>query len=46
MNNYIKGDIGWSTLCDEAYCYDDDEMGPSVASCLKLTEYLQQKGIV
>ena len=46
MNNYIKGDIGWSTLCDETYCYDDDEMGPSVASCLKLTEYLQQKGIV
>lgn len=46
MNNYIKGDIGWRTLCDETYCYDDDEMGPSVASCLKLTEYLQQKGIV
>ena len=46
MNNYIKGDIGWNTLCDETYCYDDDEMGPSIASCLKLTEYLQQKGIV
>ena len=46
MNNYIKGDIGWSTLCDETYCYDDDEMGPSVASCLKLTEYLQKKNIV
>lgn len=46
MNNYIKGDIGWSRLCDETYCYDDDERGPSVASCLKLTEYLQQKGIV
>lgn len=46
MNNYIKGDIGWSELCDATYCYDDEEMGPSVASCLKLTEYLQQKGIV
>lgn len=46
MNNYIKGDIGWSTLCDETYCYDDDDSGPSVASCLKLTEYLQRKGIV
>ena len=46
MNNYIKGIIGWSTLCDETYCYDDDESGPSVASCLKLTEYLQQKNIV
>ena len=46
MNNYIKGDIGWSMLCDETYCYDDDEMGPSVASCLKLTEYLQKKNIV
>ena len=46
MNNYIKGMIGWGTLCDETYCYDDDEMGPSVASCLKLTEYLQQKNIV
>lgn len=46
MNKYIKGEIGWSSLCDETYCYDDDEMGPSVASCLKLTEYLQQKGII
>lgn len=46
MNNFIKGDICWRDLCDETYCYDDDEMGPSVASCLKLTEYLQQKGII
>ncbi len=46
MNNYIKGEIGWSTLCDETYCYDDDGEGASVASCLRLVEYLQQKGVI
>jgi hypothetical protein len=46
MNNYIKGDIGWNTLCDETYCYDDDDTGASVASHLKLVEYLQKRGVL
>ena len=47
MNSYIAGDIGWMGLCDATYCYDTDEDdGLSVAAALKLTEYLQQKGIV
>ena len=47
MNNYIAGDIGWMGLCDATYCYDTDEDdGLSVAAALKLTEYLQQKGII
>ena len=47
MNSYIAGDIGWRGLCDATYCYDTDEDdGLSVAAALKLTEYLQQKGIV
>lgn len=46
MNLYIKGIIGWTELCDRAYCYDDDDMGPSVASCIRLAEYLQEKKII
>ena len=47
MNSYIAGDIGWMGLCDATYCYDTDEDdGLSVAAALKLTEYLQQKGII
>lgn len=46
MNNWIKGDVGWTTICDATYCYDDDEMGPSAASCLKLVEYLQKREVI
>ena len=48
MNLYIKGDIGWDGLCDATYCYEDpdDDRGPSVASHLKLVEYLQKKGVI
>lgn len=48
MNLYIKGDIGWEGLCDATYCYEDpdDDRGPSVASHLKLVEYLQKKGVI
>lgn len=46
MNNYIKGDVSWNDLCDATYCYDDDERGASVASQLKLAEYLQKKGVI
>lgn len=44
MNDYIKGNADWSRLCDETYCYDDDETGGvSIAAHLKLLEYLQKK---
>jgi hypothetical protein len=48
MNLYIKGDIGWNGLCDATYCYEDpdDDRGPSIASHLKLVEYLQKKGVI
>lgn len=46
MNNYIKGDCSWNDLCEATYCYDDDESGASIASQLKLVEYLQKKGVI
>ena len=46
MNLYIKGDVSWNDLCDATYCYDDDESGASIASQLKLVEYLQKKGVI
>lgn len=46
MNNYLKGDASWGSLCDATYCYDDDDTGPSVASHLKLVEYLQKRGVL
>lgn len=47
MNSYIKGEAGWNTLCDGTYCYEYDGVtGPSVASCLKLVEYLQKKEVI
>lgn len=48
MNSYIKGDIGWDVLCEATNCYDydDDESGASIASQLKLVEYLQKRGVI
>ena len=46
MNDYIKGYVGWNDLCNATYCYDDDESGASIASQLKLVEYLQKKGVI
>lgn len=47
MNDYIKGDCSWNDLCEATYCYDDDdESGTSIASQLKLVEYLQKKGVI
>lgn len=48
MNNYIKGDVSWNSLCDATYCYDDDDddSGASIASHLKLVEYLQKRGVI
>ena len=45
---YIKGDIGWDSLCEATYCYEDpdDDRGPSIASHLKLVEYLQRKSVI
>lgn len=46
MNSYIKGDVCWNDLCEATYCYDDDESGASIASQLKLVEYLQKRGVI
>ena len=46
LNSYIKGDCGWNALCEATYCYDDDDDGASIAAHLKLTEYLQKRGII
>lgn len=48
MNLYIEGIIGWNGLCEATYCYEDpdDDQGPSIASHLKLVEYLQKKSVI
>lgn len=47
MNDYITGDCSWNDLCEATYCYDDhDSTGASIASQLKLAEYLQKKGVI
>lgn len=46
MNDYIKGDCSWNDLCEATCCYDDDKDGTSIASQIKLVEYLQKKGVV
>ena len=46
MNGYIKGNYSWNDLCEATYCYDDDESGASIASQLKLVEYLQKKEVI
>lgn len=47
LNDYIKGDVSWNDICDATYCYDeDDDRGPSIASHLKLVEYLQKKEVI
>ena len=47
LNCYIKGDCGYSSLCDVTYCYDvDEDGGISIAAHLKLAEYLQKKGVI
>lgn len=47
MNSYLRGEVGWNSLMDATYCYDDeDDTGASVASHLKLVEYLQNRGIL
>lgn len=46
MNSYLRGDVGWNSLTDATYCYDDDDTGASVASHLKLVEYLQKRRVI
>lgn len=46
MNRYLKGEVGWGDLCNATYCYDDDDDGASIASHIKLVEYLQKKGVI
>lgn len=46
MNSYIKGYVGWRDLCEATYCWDDDDTGASVASHLKLAEYLQKRDVI
>ena len=46
MNSYLKGEVGWRDLCNATYCYDDDDDGASIASHIKLVEYLQKKGVI
>lgn len=46
MNRYLKGEAGWGDLCNATYCYDDDDDGASIASHIKLVEYLQKKGVI
>ena len=46
FNDYLKGKCDWASLCDATYCYDDDDMGPSIACHLYVLEYLIKKEII
>ena len=46
FNDYLKGKCDWSYLCEATYCYDDDNMGPSIACHLYVLEYLIKKEII
>lgn len=46
FNKYLRGTCDWSSLCDATYCYDDDDMGPSIACHLYVIEYLIKKEII
>ena len=46
FNNYLKGNMEWCGLCDATYCYDEDDLGPSIACHLYVLEYLIKKGII
>ena len=46
FNNYLKGKMEWCELCDATYCYDEDDLGPSIACHLYVLEYLIKKGII
>ena len=45
FNNYLKGKMEWC-VCDATYCYDEDDLGPSIACHLYVLEYLIKKGII
>ena len=46
INSYLRGEVGWNSLTEATYCYDEDDTGASVASHLKLVEYLQKRGVL
>ena len=46
FNGYLNGKCDWSSLCDATYCYDYDDMGPSIACHLYVLEYLIKKEII
>lgn len=46
LNAYVKGDADYNALCEETYCYDEDNIGISFANHLYLLEYLIKKDIV
>lgn len=46
FNDYLKGNIEWRVLCEDTFCYDDDDLGPSIACHIYVLEYLIKKGII
>ena len=47
FNDYIKGNIEWSVLCENTFCYDyDDVGGASIACHIYLIQYLIKKEII
>lgn len=46
LTEFLRGDLDWTYLCNDTYCYDDDETGFPMASAFPLAQYLKQKGII
>lgn len=46
LTKFLRGDMDWTYLCNDTYCYDDDEMGFPMASAFPMAAYLKQKGII
>lgn len=46
FNKYLRGKCDWASLCDATYCYDEDDMGPSISCHLYVLEYLIKKEII
>ena len=46
LTKFLRGDMDWTYLCNDTYCYDDDDTGFPFASAFPLAGYLKQKGII
>ncbi len=46
LTEFLKGECDYSHLCNEIECYDDDEIGFTMAYAFSMASYLKKKGII